>query len=232
LSRSFSGISEPATLADIKRELAVLIAAWPSAKEDLSAFMQVVVAEVVSEEPPRFILAAACRHLLRKSKFRPSLAEILALLSDDAFMQLRFTVSHIAAIETVPKYLQTRIDNGDYYTNERWLLEHQQRDEEQARREAKRARREAEARREQEDAARFAKVLEEADVSGYRHRIDALLDMPELQGSSLHIKHAQACASREHRPCDCVPDLSAHTANGDVFVVDPGGAVTKQVEQT
>jgi hypothetical protein len=71
----------PATIADIKRELGILFLAFPT-RDDLSAFVEIAVAEIATERASRLTLAAACRKLRRTARFRPSISEILEMLSN------------------------------------------------------------------------------------------------------------------------------------------------------
>src|SRR5262249_20222686 len=82
-------VTETATRADITSELVMMLAAFPSGKDDLGAFVRIAVAEIAVKQPSRLVLAAACSKLRCKSKFRPALAEILKLLEDDPNMLLR-----------------------------------------------------------------------------------------------------------------------------------------------
>jgi hypothetical protein len=108
-------VRQTATRADIKSEVAMLFAAWPSSKDDLTAFVPGVVAEVASERPSRLLLAAAFRHLRRKWKFRPNLAEILEVLSsEDSFDRLTSTAAWITAIPHAPRILRERLARNDY----------------------------------------------------------------------------------------------------------------------
>jgi hypothetical protein len=70
---------ELASLAQIKREVAGLIACYPT-QSDVSIFVAFVVEEIAIEQPCVFALAAACRELRRTKTFRPSIAEILEVL--------------------------------------------------------------------------------------------------------------------------------------------------------
>jgi hypothetical protein len=88
LVASLDSAIEPASITDIKREVALLLAAYPS-KDDLAPFAQLLVAEIASDPPSRLILAAACRKLRRTSKFRPSIAEVLELLKEERSRELR-----------------------------------------------------------------------------------------------------------------------------------------------
>ena len=79
LAAAVAPLLETATVPEIKKEIAMLLAAFPS-KDDLTAFAALTIAEISSERPTRLMLAAACRELRRTSKFRPSIAEILQAL--------------------------------------------------------------------------------------------------------------------------------------------------------
>jgi hypothetical protein len=70
---------ELASLAQIKREVAGLIACYPT-QADVSIFVAFVVEEIAIEQPYVFALAAACRELRRTKTFRPSIAEIIEVL--------------------------------------------------------------------------------------------------------------------------------------------------------
>jgi hypothetical protein len=105
--------TEDATRADVTSELVMLLAAFPG-KEDLSAFIRIAIAEIAVIEPSRLVLAAACQKLRRKSKFRPALSEILALLSDDANLILLHNASLIEGVSHAPFVLRDRLSSGNY----------------------------------------------------------------------------------------------------------------------
>jgi hypothetical protein len=98
-----------ATSADIRRELGMLLLAFPT-KDDLSAFMEIAIAEIASEPLSRLQLAIACRELRRTARFRPSIAEILEALSD-------VSLHHVADLIKLPKRVEAvrqRLAKGDF----------------------------------------------------------------------------------------------------------------------
>jgi hypothetical protein len=87
-----------ATHAEIRRELGMLLLAFPT-KDDLSAFVEIAVAETASEPVSPLRLAAACRVLRRTSRFRPSISEILEALSE-------VDLSHVADVIKLPERVE------------------------------------------------------------------------------------------------------------------------------
>jgi hypothetical protein len=90
-----------ATVAQVKHELAKLLAAFPT-KDDLTAFMPILGDEIMEEQPSWLALAIACRSLRRTCKFRPSIAEVL-----DAVYEADSAAGRGARIVALPKYVDT-----------------------------------------------------------------------------------------------------------------------------
>jgi hypothetical protein len=88
-----------ATVAQIKHEIAKLLAAFPT-KDDLTAFTAILFEEIIGEKPSWLMLAIACRHLRRNSKFRPSIAEVL-----EALEEADWAARRSAWIVRLPKYV-------------------------------------------------------------------------------------------------------------------------------
>jgi hypothetical protein len=91
----------PATLSQIKSEIATLLAAFPS-KEDLAAFTAILICDVDEVKPSRIALALACRQLRHTLKFRPSICEVLEALKEQ---KDRYPVYCMDAIPRIPDYI-------------------------------------------------------------------------------------------------------------------------------
>lgn len=88
-----------ATVAQVKREIAKLLAAFPT-KDDLTAFTALLMEEIVGEQPSWLTLAMACRQLRRNCRFRPSIMEVLEELAE-----ADWHVRQSARIVRLPKYV-------------------------------------------------------------------------------------------------------------------------------
>jgi hypothetical protein len=109
LHTALKSVSVPATIAEIKRELGLLLLAFPT-RDDLSAFVKIAVAEIACEPVSRLRLAAACRKLRRSARFRPSIAEILDALSE-------VDLSHVGSLLKLPEYMEgvrQRLAKGNF----------------------------------------------------------------------------------------------------------------------
>jgi DNA-binding transcriptional MerR regulator len=73
---------EPASVADITRELGLLLACYPSKDVDISVLVAFAVEEVIRERPSVLRLLVSTRRIRRTYKFRPSMAEIIEALED------------------------------------------------------------------------------------------------------------------------------------------------------
>lgn len=60
LTATLKPLVERASLNDIKREVAMLLAAFPT-RDDLSAFVGIVVEELAGEQPSKLELMLTCR---------------------------------------------------------------------------------------------------------------------------------------------------------------------------
>jgi hypothetical protein len=99
----------PATITEIRRELGILLLAFPT-KDDLSAFVEIAIAEIASEHVSRLRLAAAFRELQRTARFRPSIAEMLDAMSE---VDLR----HVGSLLKLPERVEAvrqRLAKGDF----------------------------------------------------------------------------------------------------------------------
>ena len=98
-----------ATQTQIRHELGMLLLAFPT-KDDLSAFVEIAIAEIASEPVSRLRLAAACRKLRRTARFRPSIAEILEALSE-------VDHPHVGSLLKLPEFVKAarqRLAEGDF----------------------------------------------------------------------------------------------------------------------
>jgi len=99
-----------ATLDQIRREFGMLLLAFPT-KDDLSAFVEIAIAEIASEPVSRLRLAIACSQLRRNARFRPSISEILEAISE--VEQLH----HVADLIKLPERVEAvrqRLAKGDF----------------------------------------------------------------------------------------------------------------------
>lgn len=70
------------TRNDVKREIGLLIAAFPNAaRADLAAFGRLACEDVWALHPSRIALETACRQLRRTAKFVPTISEILEVIA-------------------------------------------------------------------------------------------------------------------------------------------------------
>jgi hypothetical protein len=70
------------TRNDVKREVGILLAAFPNAaRADLAAFGRLACEDVWALRPGRITLETACRQLRRTAKFVPTISEILETLA-------------------------------------------------------------------------------------------------------------------------------------------------------
>ena len=88
-----------ATVAQIKHEIAKLLAAFPT-KDDLTAYTALLFEEIIGEKPLWLALAMACREVRRNSRFRPSIAEVLEALEEADWYACRSD-----RIVRLPKYV-------------------------------------------------------------------------------------------------------------------------------
>jgi hypothetical protein len=90
--------TEPATLTQIKKEIAGLIACFPS-QADVALFIAFAVEEIACNELPTsfYALAAGCRGLRRTKVFRPAIAEILNAVFDEE-IRIRHKFEHLAQL--------------------------------------------------------------------------------------------------------------------------------------
>ena len=69
-----------------------------------------------------------------------------------------------------------------------------------------------------------------AKLRGYQERLTAALasgDLPAVGVGRVAVHHDRKCRIFRGGACTCVPDISIHTGDGDVSVVDRDGAVSK-----
>ncbi|WP_136626478.1 hypothetical protein [Bradyrhizobium macuxiense] len=98
-----------ATSAEIKQQLGMLLLAFPG-RDDLSAFVEIAVAEIATEPVSRLRLVTAFRNLRRFARFRPSISEILEALVD-------VDLGHVNSLLKLPdrvKAVRMRLANGDF----------------------------------------------------------------------------------------------------------------------
>jgi hypothetical protein len=88
-----------ATVAQVKHEIAKLLAAFPT-KDDLTGFTVILIEEIIGEKPLWLTLGMACRELRRTCKFRPSIAEVI-----EALEEADWAADRIARIVRLPKYV-------------------------------------------------------------------------------------------------------------------------------
>jgi hypothetical protein len=68
----------PASVAETKTELALLVGAFPNAsKGDLRIFGRMLVEDVAAQRPSVTALSLACRRLRRTARFVPTISEVL-----------------------------------------------------------------------------------------------------------------------------------------------------------
>lgn len=74
--------TSPASVAETKTELALLVGAFPNAsKGDLRIFGRMLVEDVAAQRPCVAALALACRRLRRTARFVPTIAEVLEAIA-------------------------------------------------------------------------------------------------------------------------------------------------------
>jgi hypothetical protein len=74
--------TSPATAAETKTELALLVGAFPnSGKNDLRVYGRMLVVDVSAQRPSVAALALACRRLRRTARFVPTIAEVLEAIA-------------------------------------------------------------------------------------------------------------------------------------------------------
>ena len=112
ISASLEAACARASIDEIAREIAVLLVAFPG-KDDLSAFVEIAVADIAGEHPSRLTVAAACRRLRRTAKFRPSISEMLETLSEMSD-ELALVVEPIRARPDHVEAVRQRIAKGDF----------------------------------------------------------------------------------------------------------------------
>jgi hypothetical protein len=85
LDRTLAEISRatsPASGAETKSELALLVGAFPnSGKNDLRVYGRMLVEDVAAQLPSLAALSLACRRLRRTAKFVPTIAEVLEAIA-------------------------------------------------------------------------------------------------------------------------------------------------------
>jgi hypothetical protein len=78
----------PAEPQELKRQLQILIGAFPNAaKQDLSIFGVALIEDVAAERPSIGVLTNACRKLRRSNTFLPTISEVLEALSQETRRQ-------------------------------------------------------------------------------------------------------------------------------------------------
>lgn len=93
---------EPVPVDDVSRQLMGFVAAWPNASGgDIAGYGSQLIQDVVERKPCRYALREALRQLRHKSKFLPSISEVLTAL-DTAQTAIRNTWWHIT---TLPDHL-------------------------------------------------------------------------------------------------------------------------------
>jgi hypothetical protein len=90
----------PASISDIKRELGLLFACYPSKDVEIGVLVACAVEEVTSDRPNKLELQLSCRRIRRTSKFRPSIAEIVEAPDD-----VEPAMSRAGQITELPKRL-------------------------------------------------------------------------------------------------------------------------------
>lgn len=76
-------LAMPITGMDLARVVAELLASWPpTAGADISIFSRNMAEDVSRAKPGRAALLLACRSLRARHVFRPSIAEVLAAVSE------------------------------------------------------------------------------------------------------------------------------------------------------
>ena len=74
--------TSPASVAETKTELALLVGAFPNAsKGDLRIFGRMLVEDVAAQRPSVAALSLACRRLRRTARFVPTIAEVLEAIA-------------------------------------------------------------------------------------------------------------------------------------------------------
>jgi hypothetical protein len=106
VEREINNALRPATSAEIKRQIQVLIGSFPnvSEKRDLTIYAVALVDDVTAERPSFRALEAACRRVRRTLTFLPAIAEMLDALQKE-------TSAETQAVSDVREIL-SRIEQG------------------------------------------------------------------------------------------------------------------------
>jgi hypothetical protein len=88
IANAISATARPASVQEIKRQLQMLIGAFPNtSKQDLSLFGVALLEDVVAATPTIGALTDACRHLRRSCRFVPAICEVLNALDEETGRQ-------------------------------------------------------------------------------------------------------------------------------------------------
>lgn len=118
LAAEVSALQRRAEPQEIKRQLQILIGAFPNAsKQDLSIYGVALLEDVVAERPAISALLKACRQLRRTNTFVPTISEVLAELArqvvrlDQVASDVQAFPEHLEQARAAASEAKTRIDS-------------------------------------------------------------------------------------------------------------------------